>query len=231
MLEIDDHIRAEYPQSVLLRDKQVSFYRIRPMANCFCILPAPDSHIEFNYAHPQSLSAYLEGEQPDLKELPPKPTLWQKLTGRLPESPPPPETPEGWPTVECVPVGDAVNHRNVDLFHRILNGTDELVTGGGSIFQTWLESGDALKHSAIDLTRANEDYAFMSDQVADIAEQLSRIDLEMVRTGFQQWLIQQGRTYEVSDDECVDILEEFERFADSAKEAVQQSKGLMVIKC
>jgi hypothetical protein len=201
------------------------------MANYLCIIPALDSHIEFIHTHPQALSAYLDGEQPDLKESPPKPSLWQKLTGRLPEATPPPETPDGWPTSECMLVGDAVNHRNVDLFHRILNGTDKLVTGGGTLFQTWLESGDAPKHSAIDLTRASEDFAFMSDQVAEIAEQLSRIDLDMVRTGFQQWLTQQGKTYEVSDDECVDILDEFKRFADSAKEAVQQSKGLMVIKC
>lgn len=199
------------------------------MSNCFCILPAPDSHIEFIHQYPQSLSAYLEGEQPDIQQPAPKPTLWQRLTGQSAEAPAPVETPDDWPASECILVGEVINHRNVDLFHRILNGTDEFVTGAGSLFQTWLEAGDTCRHTAIDLTHGNEDFALMSSQVGDLTQLLSKVSLDDVRDGFTHWLRQQGETYDVSDAECVDILEEFQRFAETAAEAVRQSHGLMVI--
>lgn len=199
------------------------------MANYLCILPAPDSHIEFIHKYPRSISAYLDGQRPDLKQPAPKPTFWQRLTGQLPNAPAPPETPDDWPTSECTLVGGVANHRNVDLFHRILNGTDEFVTGAGTLFQTWLESGDTRKHTAIDLTHANEDFAFKSAQVGELAQLLSQVSLDDVRDGFTHWLRQQGEAGDVSDEECVEILDEFKQFADTASEAARYSKGLMVI--
>lgn len=201
------------------------------MATYLDIVPAPDSHIEFICQHPQTFLAYLEGEQPDLREPAPKPTLWQRLTGRLPLAPVPAKVPEDWPTTECMIIAGVANHRNVDLFHRILNGTDEFVSGSGSLFQTWLESGDTRKHTALDLTNVNENFAFKSDQVGELAGLLSQVNMDKVRDGFQHWLRQQGESDDVSDEECADILEEFQRFAEIAKKAIEQSKGIMVIAC
>ena len=82
---------------------------------------------------------------------------------------------------------------------------------------------------AVDLTHANEDFAFKSHQVPELAEFLSRVDEERVRSGFVQWLRARGESHDVSEDECTEILDEFRRFADAASEAVQNSKGLMVI--
>lgn len=201
------------------------------MASYFCIFPVPDSHIDFIHAHPRSYPAYIDGELPDLSEPAATPTLWQRLTGRLPDTPAAARTPDGWPTSECTLICGNANHRNVDLYHRILNGTDEFVTGSGSLFQTWLESGDTRRHSAIDLTHANEDFAFKSDQVPELVDLLASVDLARVRAAFTEWLRQRGETYDLSDDECVEILDDFKRFAAIAREAVLQSNGLVIIGC
>lgn len=198
------------------------------MANYFCILPAPDSHIEFILGHPQSLAAYRAGESPDLAGPTPKRTFRQWLFGLKPEASPPVELPDDWPTSECSLVGDA-NHRNVDLFHRILNGTDEFVAGGGSLFQTWLESGESRRHSAIDLTQTNDDFAFMSAQVGEVARLLSQVDLEQVREGFIGWLRRRGDVYVPSEAENQQILEEFKQYAEVANEAARRSQGLIII--
>ncbi len=170
------------------------------MANYFCILPVPDAHIDFIHEHPQTLSDYLNGEAPDLRPaITPKPSLWQRITGKVPVPPSPPAIPTDWPTSECQLIGEAVNHRNVDLFHLILNGTKEFVNGSGALFQTWLESGDTHKHNAIDLTHANEDFAFKSDQVPELASLLSQVNMDMVKSGFSEWLHSQGESYDVTD--------------------------------
>lgn len=145
--------------------------------------------------------------------------------------PPTPTVPDAWPTSECQLIGEAVNHRNVELFHLILNGSKEFVSGSGAFFQAWLESGGTYKHSAIDLTHGNQDFAFKSDQVPELAALLSRVNMDMVKSGFSEWLHSRGELYDVSDEECTEIFEEFKIFATTANMAVEQSLGLMWVSC
>lgn len=202
------------------------------MANYLCISPISDANIDFIHAHPEALSNYLDGQEPDLTpSVAPKLSLWQRIRGNVPVPPPTPTIPDDWPTSECHLIGETVNHRNVDLFHLILNGTKEFVSGSGAFFQTWLESGDTCQHSAIDLTHGNQDFAFKSDQVPELATLLSQVGMDMVKSGFNKWLHTRGESYEATDEECAEIFEEFRIFAATANTAVEQSLGLMWVSC
>ncbi len=202
------------------------------MANYFCILPVPDAHIDFIHEHPQTLSDYLNGEAPDFKPaIAPKPSLWQRITGNVPVAPAPPAIPTDWPTSECQLIGEAVNHRNVDLFHLILTGSTEFVSGSGAFFQTWLESGSTRQHNAVDLTHVNEDFAFKSGQVPELAALLSQVNMDDVKLRFSEWLHSQGESNDVTDEDCTEIFEEFKTFAATANSASQQTRGLIWISC
>ena len=89
-------------------------------------------------------------------------------------------------------IGPEINHRNVDLYHLILNGAADFVTGSGSIFQTWLETASNRTHAAIDITGDNEHFAFHSGQLPELAELLSSVDAESVRSRYTQWLRANG---------------------------------------
>ncbi len=200
------------------------------MTNYLCVFPASDLDIDFLVGNPETFYAYIEGERPTIVEIPPpKPTLWQRLTGNIPKSKAPPEIPIDWPKSEPVIIGPEINHRNVDLYHLILNGTTEFVTGSGSIFQTWLENFSERTHSAIDLTGDNDHFAFHSDQLPDLLDLISSVDAEKVMSCFLQWLQANGDGYTPSQEECDEIANEFKHFADCTREAISKSYGLIWI--
>ena len=193
------------------------------MANYLCIYPAPDSHIEFICAHPESLWQYVEGQRPNVsesKQAPP--SVWQHLAGMF-RSAPGRKVPVDWPSGERKPIGPEINHRNVELHHLILNGTAELVDGSGSIFQTWF----AKSHSAIDITGDRDYFAFKSNKLPALAELALRIDGPTVKVRFTQWLRNNGDRYEPSDEECNEIAKEYQSFAESLREAVHKGYGLI----
>lgn len=196
------------------------------MANYLCIFAAPDSHIDFIRDNPDSLWAYVEGQYPEISTLPPKRSLWQRLTGATPPARPQPVIPDDWPGNEPTMIGPEINHRNVDLYHLILNGTADFVGGSGSIFQTWLTNK---KHSAIDLTGDNQHFAFKSDQIPSLVDLLSKVDAAAVKSRFTEWLRSKGETYDPSDEECEEMAQEFKSFAQSAQEVVNNSHGLIWI--
>ena len=123
-------------------------------------------------------------------------------------------------------IGPEINHRNVDLYHLILNGTADFVNGSGSIFQTWLTNK---RHSAIDLTGDNEHFAFKSDQIPSLVDLLFKVDAAAVKSRFTQWLRSKGDNYDPADDECEEMAQEFSAFAAAAQEAVHNSQGLIWI--
>jgi hypothetical protein len=196
------------------------------MANYLCIFAAPDSHIEFIRANPDSLRDYVDGKRPRISTTPPKHTLWQRLTGARPATKPPLVIPEDWPENEPTMIGPEINHRNVDLYHLILNGTADFVAGSGSIFQTWLTNK---RHSAIDLTGDNEHFAFTSDQIPALVDLLSKVDVDAVKSRLTQWLRSKGEDYDPADDECEEVAQEFSAFAAAAREAAKNSQGLIWI--
>lgn len=196
------------------------------MADYLVIFAAPNSHIEFIKSNPDSLWSYVDGERPQISPTPPKRGLWQRLTGTTPSCEGLSQIPEDWPEEAPTMIGPEINHRNVDLYHLILNGTTEFVEGSGSIFQSWLTND---RHSAIDLTGDHEHFAFKANQISSLVELLSKVDADAVKSRFRQWLRSKGDDYEPRDDECEEMLRELNSLTKAAREAVNKSQGLIWI--
>lgn len=200
------------------------------MADYLYIFPADDSHIDFMVENPETLWSYIDGQYPAISEtLLPAPTLWQRLTGNVPKPKATLEVPSNWPDSEPTAIGPEINHRNVDLYHLILNGTTEFVTGGGSIFQTWLEAWKNRTHSAIDITGDFEHFAFYSNQLPILLDVILSVDTEKVMVCFNQWLRAKGEDYTPSKKECEEIANEFAQFANSTRKAISEAEGLIWI--
>lgn len=199
------------------------------MALYFHVFPASDPHIDFIAENPTALYPYADGQLPDLAPGTLKPTLWQRITGKFPRPEAVPEIPADWPTTEAATIGPEINRRNVDLYHLLLNGTTDFVTGSGSIFQTWLETSEDSSHSAIDLTGDNEHFAFHSHQLADLIALLSLIDSDAVLSRFTEWLRARGDDYTPSQSECSEMAAELSQFASAIRVAADESKGLIWI--
>ena len=117
------------------------------MAHRFGAFSVPDSHVSFLSQHHNLVHDYLEGVRPN---------------GEIAD-----QLPSDWPAQPLESLGSwSINHRNVDLYHWILNGGPELASGGGSIFQTWYEPD---QHSALKLDKYNERFAFHANQLVELA--------------------------------------------------------------
>lgn len=133
------------------------------MALGFLVCVAPDDHISYLQQHQGLVHSYLDGTiPPDSDASSPLPEWWPKQA---------PESLDAW----------NVNHRNADLYHWILNGGPELVTGGGSIFQTWYEPNYS---AAVKLDKYNERFAFHSDQISELASLVAGVTIKSVLTAF-----------------------------------------------
>lgn len=175
------------------------------MANYFCVFPAPDAHIEFLGNHPDAIYPYIEGEDPEVDGLP-----------------------ADWPR-DCVdPIGfSEANHRNVDLYHWILNGSEADVTGGASLFQTWISR----THSGIDLTGDGDFFAFKSEQLPEMAVAASKVDLQAVRTAFTAWLLKAEKDYAPDEEACQAFVDEFREFSEQLALVIEERKGLLICPC
>lgn len=176
------------------------------MATGFSAFVAPDSHIAFLAQNPGLVHAYIDGEMPEMTE---SVTL-----------------PEGWPSQELESLGGwGINHRNVDLYHWILNGGPELVEGGGSIFQTWYEPD---KHSAVKLDTYNERFGFYAAQLDELATLAEAISVGSVLRAFTDWCKSQGKSSDNLDEyACEPFVEEFSMFAEGLREAIKRGHGII----
>ena len=115
-------------------------------------------------------------------------------------------------------------HRNVDLYHLILNGTADFVVGSGSIFQTWLTNE---QHSAIVLIHG-EVFAFKNHQIPELLRLVSGVTAELVQARFTQWLRNTGdKDYSPGIEESEETASEFRKFGEALQEAVKKSHGLV----
>lgn len=118
------------------------------MAHSFGAFAVPDSHVSFLHRHPGLVHDYLEGIRPS-----------GEAASLIPAD---------WPAKPLESLGSwSVNHGNTDLYHWILNGGPEPVTGAGSLFQTWHDPDQPAV--ALKLDTYNERFAFRADQLAELA--------------------------------------------------------------
>jgi hypothetical protein len=172
----------------------------------FAAFAVPDAHIDYLLTHPGSVHDYLEGKAPP-----------EVSTATLPE---------GWPTQPLEDLGSwGLNHRNADLYHWILNGGVELVTGAGSIFQTWYAPD---QHAAIKLDALNERFAFRSSQLPELLTRVDQVTVPTVLTAFRAWCESQGQDGSDLDEyACQPFVDEFTNFGMGLKQAISRGHGLV----
>jgi len=128
---------------------------------------APDSHLEFLRDNPTLFDSYLEGETPDLTQ-----GWFAKLLGKKPV-----ELPNDWPSHELNAYSPEINHRQVEVFHYILNGTNDPVENVGSIFQTWFKP----RHKSPAIVIDGENFAFCSADVKRLVNLTESLTPELRR--------------------------------------------------
>jgi hypothetical protein len=177
------------------------------MAHSFGAFAVPDSHVSFLHQHPGLVHDYLEGVRPNSETASPIPADWPTE---------PPESLGSW----------GANHRNTDLYHWILNGGPELVTGAGSIFQTWYEPdqpGVVLK-----LDQYNERFALHANQLDELAALLKAVDSDRVYRSFCDWLKSRGEDFSSIDRyACDPFVDEFNLFSQGIEQAMRRGYGLI----
>ncbi|ABZ78058.1 hypothetical protein Shal_3515 [Shewanella halifaxensis HAW-EB4] len=195
------------------------------MALCLNLFSLPNGHIQFLKHNPQTIQAYLMGQAPELeaevaiKQQSLLSKLVRGISGRKAL-----ELPRDWPQDEIKMIGPNVNHRNVDLYHYILNDTEERVKGAGSLFQTWL---DIHNHDAIKMDRCNESFAFESYALAELFTLLSKLDEPVVRGRFDAWLLEYNPDYIPKESEYLEMIQGWEHFRVKVHEAMEVNHGLM----
>jgi hypothetical protein len=195
------------------------------MANYLCIFSAPDPHIMFLAANPEALWNYVDGQRPE-PPTPKRPGLFDKLFGRSSGPAPTTEIPNDWPPKEARMIGPEINHRNVYLYHRILNGGEEFVSGAGTIFQTWLTPRN---HGAITIGGNGETFAFTSEIIPSLQQLVSRVDPVRVNQQYSSWLKKKGQKHVPRTDECEEFAKEFTELSQELQAVVAAGNGIVWI--
>jgi hypothetical protein len=198
------------------------------VANYLVMFSAPENHIKFMREHSGVSRNYYMGEPPEIEPLNPvKQNIFDKLLGRKYEPPKPQliEIPDDWPKDEAETIDMEINHRNVDLYHWILNQTDKPVDGAGSIFQTWLGS----KHDALSLDSYNEDFAFLPDKLPELLVLVEAVTPETLRKSFHEWCRKIEKDHEPTLEEVKEMHREFLNFSKNLKDAIDKNYGLVWI--
>ena len=195
------------------------------MANYLYILAAPDSHIDFLANHPETLLNYVDGRQPD-PPVPKKRGIFQMLFGGASVPSTTTAIPQDWPTEEAKMIGPEVNARNVGLYHRILNGGEEFVTGAGTIFQTWL---DPRNHAAINIDGRGENFAFTSGLIPELHRLTSLVDTGRVKDQYSAWLRKEGDDHVPDIEECEEFAREFADLSEKLRSVAAAQLGIIWI--
>lgn len=169
---------------------------------------------------------YYIGEPPEPDEQEPeKISFLAKLFGKKPKAieRKPLLIPDDWPTEDADCVDIEINHRNVDLYHWILNQTPEPVEGPGSIFQTWFHSS----HTAISLDSYSEDFAFKPEQLPGLLKLVQNVTPQGLLSAFEAWCKARGKDYTPSLNDTKYMHEEFVNFEEYLKIAIAKKHGLV----
>lgn len=177
-----------------------------------------DSQIEFIKRHPESLFSFIEGEKPEIN------TGFVSKYSRLLSNKA--QVLKDWPIEPVEMINPVVTHKNVELYHYLLNGTDEIVFGAGSLFQTWF---NIKEHSAISMDSCNDNFAFSSAQIPELLGLLNDLSFGVFKSRFDKW-------FQIKDLELYETEESYQetyraliKFRNGVEIAVRNKHGLMWI--
>ncbi|EWH08108.1 hypothetical protein DS2_19046 [Catenovulum agarivorans DS-2] len=196
------------------------------MANYLVMFSAPNEHIDYMTKYPGVARDYYVGQppEPDEQELE-KISFIGRLLGKKTKliEREPISAPADWPKDDADCIDIEINHRNVELYHWILNQTPEPVEGAGSIFQTWFHSS----HAAISLDSYNEDFAFTSKQLPELLRLVQNVTPKLLRDSFEAWCKANGKDHVPTTEEAEGMYEEFVNFEKYLKVAISKNHGLV----
>ncbi len=195
------------------------------MANYLVMFSAPKKHIEYMSNHSGVSRHYYMGEPPVVKVPIPQNIILKKIFKRNVEfvMRSPTEIPVDWPETYADVVDIEIHHRNVDLYHWILNQTDKTVDGAGSIFQTWIDT----KHDALSLDCYNEDFAFLPDKLPELLTLVEAVTPEVIRNVFKEWCQKNGKPHNPTIEEAKEMHIGFLNFSQYLRNAISRSHGLV----
>lgn len=170
----------------------------------------PDTHIDFLMTHPQTFRAYMEGRIPEVRK-----SLIDKLLGRTNHL----KFPVDWPEKELEGYCPEINHRQVEYFHYLLNGTHKRVAHSGAIFQTWFAPG----HSSVAIPLDGENFALKSQEVLTLKERLNSISEDMLFSRYQETVDQS----EIDDTDKEFLVDAFHTISSACDKAIHIKHGLM----
>lgn len=179
------------------------------MASYMFFHVVPDSHLEFLREHPETFLPYMEGREPKIRR-----SMLDKLFGRETRL----DIPEDWPTEELEGFSSEVNHRQVEDFHYLLNGTKERVGHSGCVFQTWF----APRHKTVTITIDGENFALDNTQVLDLRKRIATLSSEELVSRYEEL----GHE-ELSDPDKQFLSDVFSEIRAACDKALEKRAGLM----
>jgi hypothetical protein len=190
------------------------------MPNYLFTIPASDACIRFMMRYPDSIWNFAEGEPPSEESL--KSTPRRSIQDQYGVDLAPRPSPADWPTKRPIMVAEPC-HRNVRLYHFILNWTPKLVTGSGSIFQTWFSR----THAAIDFTGRGEHFGFLSPQLPELASLYDDVSKDALAERFRMHVLREGKDGDLCPTEIDFVWREFRALGDQARECADKGLGLI----
>lgn len=195
------------------------------MAKYLCIFSAVDAHIQFIAAHEGSAKAYYEGEAPAQS---PTQRKQRSLLGSLltdPDEISRMEVPESWPQDQPDVVDIAANASNAAMYHFLLNGSSQVVSGPVALFQSLYGKSSGV----ISVGDSNDEFAVEPEMLSALLERLNTVTSGALPELFEQWLDEHG----IDEDDCEADLEclqdEFEALRTCVADAVAAEEGLVWI--
>ncbi len=170
----------------------------------------PEAHLDFLAAHGETVGAYLNGHPPEIRR-----TFMDKLFGRTPAV----DVPDGWPNAELEGAVPEVNHRQVEYFHYLLNGSHDKVSHAGCVFQTWF----APHFDSVALKIDGENFAFRYDDVVRLHELVKRVSEAELVNRYREAL----NETEVTPEDIEFLTNAFDTIAAVCEQAIESKSGLM----
>ena len=170
----------------------------------------PDSHIEFLSRHPNTFRSYTEGKEPEIRR-----SLVDKILRRETEL----DLPDNWPQNELEGFCPEINHRQVEYFHYLLNGTKDRVDHSGCVFQTWFDP----RANSVAITIDGENFALKSEFISSLKDLIQSITEDELLNRYAQ------ATGEViSDESDKDFLTDaFKEISSACNSELEKREGLM----
>ena len=170
----------------------------------------PDSHLEFLSKHPETFRKYLEGREPEVHS-----SLLDKMFGREVNL----DLPNHWPQNELQGFCPEVNHRQVEYFHYLLNGTKDRVHHSGCIFQTWFDPG----FKSVAITIDGENFALRSEFILSLKEQIQNISEDEMFDRYRKAVDDVG----MDESDKNFLTDAFREISSACDKALEKREGLM----